>query len=111
MNKIYEQAKDLGVKGLVFFRNSTTTVLYADSELTKLADPDVVLDAFVKGKMLIADGSDTKTLYTPASCTVDSTNVELTFIAEVSSTLTAVTAVAALTDDSSAAAEFAKITA
>jgi len=106
MNKVIEQAKDLGIKNVVFFRNTTSTVLYTDSALTTLANPEIVLDAYVKNKALIANTvSGTTTLYKPVSCNVGSTNVTLTI--DIAGTAT--DCIAALGTDTSCAALFAKL--
>lgn len=56
MNKIYEQAKDLHVRNYEVFGNGGK--LYYDAEFTKQVTQADMIDAFVKGALLIVVGAD-----------------------------------------------------
>ena len=51
MEKIYEQAKDLHVRGTIFY--TSDNLLYTDPGLKVRATKEEVIDAFCKGTMII----------------------------------------------------------
>ena len=52
MEKIYEQAKDLHVRGTIFY--TSDNLLYIDPDLKVKATKEEVIDAYSKGTMIIA---------------------------------------------------------
>lgn len=53
MEKLYEQANDLHVRGIMFYPNSRGYA-FLDQELEEKATQEEVIDAFVKGVMFIS---------------------------------------------------------
>ena len=53
MEKIYEQAKDLHVRGTTFYASTSNAFVYIDPDLKVRATKEEVIDAFVKGTMII----------------------------------------------------------
>lgn len=58
MNKIFEQAKDLHVRNIVVYGNSEDNALYIDAEFTTQVKQVELEDAFMKGALLINDGTN-----------------------------------------------------
>ena len=54
MDKIYEQSKDLHVRGTIFYPSSNKNLAYTDPDCEEKATKEEVIDAFVKGTMVIS---------------------------------------------------------
>ena len=54
MEKIYEQAKDLHVRGIIFYPNTEGIAGIGGIDNVRLATREEFIDAYVKGTMLIA---------------------------------------------------------
>lgn len=57
MNRIYEQAKDLHVRNNVVYGNTDNKIYYDAAYTDQVTQPDLE-DAFIKGALLIDDGTN-----------------------------------------------------
>lgn len=58
MNKIFEQSKDLHVRNYVVYGNASDNKLYYEATYTNQVTEADLVDAFVKGALLIDDGTN-----------------------------------------------------
>lgn len=58
MKKIWQDAKDKYVTAVVFYGNSSDDKLYEDAEFTVQAKEEDVLEAFLKGNLVVMQGTD-----------------------------------------------------
>ena len=56
MNMIFQDAKDKYVTSVIIFGKAADHKLYVDEEMTVQVKEDVVLDAFLKGVLVVAVG-------------------------------------------------------
>lgn len=59
MKKVFIDAVDKFVAAVIVFGKSSDSKLYVDAEYTTQVEEAVVVDAFVKGTLLIMDGDTT----------------------------------------------------
>lgn len=97
-NKVYTDAKDLGVSGRLFYVKSGA--LYSDSATEVAAEGGDVFQAFLAGNLTIVDNG---VIYKGTSATLATTTVTVTYGADSSATATVATG------DTKTAADFAKI--
>lgn len=57
MEKILERYDDVGTCGTIVYAKPDCIGLYEDAEYTKLLDPDVVLELFLKGMVVSMTGN------------------------------------------------------
>ena len=57
MKKIFQDAKDKYVTAVIVFAKAADHKLYVDAEFTTQVGEAVVLDAFLKGVLVVADGT------------------------------------------------------
>lgn len=56
MKQIYEKSKELHVRALVVYGKAADHTLWADAEYSVVLKAEEVLDAYVKGMLVILDG-------------------------------------------------------
>lgn len=58
MKMIFQDAKDKYVTAVVFYGNSSDDKLYEDAEFETQAKEEDVLEAFLKGNLVVMQGTD-----------------------------------------------------
>lgn len=89
MDKIYEDAKDLHVRGIYIYKKANDDYAYSDSAKTEKIDSATLKDLFLKGAIIV----DTGVYYQPVSYGIASTVGTITYTK--ADTTTATTAVLA----------------
>lgn len=74
MNKIFQDAKDKYVTAVIVFGKAEDHKLYVDAEFSEQVKADVVLDAFLKGVLVVAAGDD---FVRPAQVSNDGATVDV----------------------------------
>lgn len=84
MSKIYEDAKDVHVRGILVYKKTSDTKAYSDSACTKQFTTSELKDAYLKGAVI----DDAGVLYKPVALKIATGVATITYVTADSATVT-----------------------